>query len=455
MRKKILFRISFLGLTLLMMSIAFGQSNADTLVKKVNSDTIPPVTARDTIPPVKADTLPKVDSPYIIVPVVEPLRIINLNPYLTLNVDSVFEYDLKINKNESDYHWFITRSAVNGVKLDSKTGKLQIRPVKSYFLSNRLQYDTEYKIGIGVQSLKDPSIRVDTVMKILFYNTEIIPSKLKLSTTAVITINEGEPLNIGVQCENGTFPIENVTFYSSVALVDVQGINQCGQNLSWTPTYEFVKETDSAKLKIFNLYFVGTTKMLQRDTASVRVIVKNALDYPSAVKEHAKITADVNRYILQLKYTFFQLDGSVKKTKRTRTSFDITSSATSLSGTIFSSSTKKSNQNVGKVLPGVGVTLVPVKEAAAPQKNTEQNQATLIRSSIKRLELMVQENRLIGNQDELVLTKTNKLKDELKQMQLQLIDVPLELASSLSEEDLNAYFNSPKVNRKYRTKKRR
>lgn len=453
MRKKILTRVAFLGLALFYMTLGFAQSNEDSNTNKVLLDTIPPV--KDTLPRVKVDTLPKVDSPYVIVPVVEPLRIINLNPYLTLNVDSVFEYDLKINKNESEYHWFISRSAVTGVKIDSKTGKLSIKPVKSYFLSNRLQYDKEYQINIGVQSLKNPSERVDTVINVLFFNTEILPSKLKLNTTAVITINEGEPLNIGVQCENGTFPIENVTFYSSIALVDVQGINGCGQNLIWTPDYEFVKETDSARMKIFNLYFVGTTKMLQRDTAMVKVIVKNALDYPAAVKEHSKIVADVNRYILQLKYTFFQLDGAVKKTKSTRTTFDITSSATSLSGTIFSSSSKKSNQNVGKVLPGVGVTLVPVKEAAAPQKSTEQNQATLIRSSIKRLELMVQENRLIGNKDENVLTKTTKLKDELKQMQLQLIDVPLELASSLSEEELNSYFNSPKVNRKYRTKNRK
>src|SRR5690606_11876953 len=110
--------------------------------------------------------------------------------------------------------------------------------------SNRLQYDKEYMINIGVQSLKDPTERVDTTINILFYNTEILPSKLKLSTTSVVTINEGEPLNIGVQCENGTFPIENVTFYSSIALVDVQGINECGQSLIWTPNYEFVKETD-------------------------------------------------------------------------------------------------------------------------------------------------------------------------------------------------------------------
>jgi hypothetical protein len=35
---------------------------------------------------------------------------------------------------------------------------------------------------------------------------------------------------------------------------------------------------------------------------------------------------------------------------------------------------------------------------------------------------------------------------------VQLIDVPLEETTGMTEEQLNAYFDNPKVNKKYRTK---
>jgi hypothetical protein len=61
---------------------------------------------------------------------------------------------------------------------------------------------------------------------------------------------------------------------------------------------------------------------------------------------------------------------------------------------------------------------------------------------------------LVGERDWEVSKKTNKLKDELKQIQIQLIDVPVELTNNFTEEQLNRYFNSPKVNKKYRLKTR-
>jgi hypothetical protein len=33
-----------------------------------------------------------------------------------------------------------------------------------------------------------------------------------------------------------------------------------------------------------------------------------------------------------------------------------------------------------------------------------------------------------------------------------MIDIPVDITGSLSEEQLNNYFNSPKVNKKYRLK---
>jgi hypothetical protein len=98
--------------------------------------------------------------------------------------------------------------------------------------------------------------------------------------------------------------------------------------------------------------------------------------------------------------------------------------------------------------------MVPIKEASAPNRSVDQNQAASIRSAIKRLEYMLHENTLLGERDWEIAKKTNKLKDELKQTQIQLIDVPLEFASDLTEDELNQYFNSPKVNKKYRLKTR-
>jgi hypothetical protein len=104
-------------------------------------------------------------------------------------------------------------------------------------------------------------------------------------------------------------------------------------------------------------------------------------------------------------------------------------------------------------LPGVGVALVPVKEATAPAKIIDQNQASLIRTSIKRLDYMLHDNSLVGEKDPEIIKKTAKLKEELKQVEIQLIDIPVEITGNMSEEELNNYFNSPKVNKKYRLKK--
>jgi len=120
-----------------------------------------------------------------------------------------------------------------------------------------------------------------------------------------------------------------------------------------------------------------------------------------------------------LKFTFLQLDKKLKKTKTARTSFDLTSASTALSGTVLSTSSSESAKNAGKILPSVGLALVPVKEASAPNRVVEQNQASLVRNSIKRLEYMLYEFSIVGDKDPAVLTKTTKLKEELKQSQMQ------------------------------------
>jgi len=65
---------------------------------------------------------------------------------------------------------------------------------------------------------------------------------------------------------------------------------------------------------------------------------------------------------------------------------------------------------------------------------------------------MLTDNTLIGERNPEIVQKTTKLKDELKQAQIQLIDVPVDITNDMTEQELNNYFNSPKVNKKYRLK---
>jgi hypothetical protein len=406
--------------------------------------TVPLVShAQDTL--VKPQT-PGVDS------AAQPLRIINLNPYFTIHSDSTLSYNLEINRDESKYYWFLRNSPV-GLRINKDDGVLSFKAEKSFFLSGKLKYDVEYKVNVGVQNLANPQERTDTVFTIVFYNTDIVVSKVKPSVSSTITVDEGDTVSFKVQCENGSFPIENITFFANRPLKNYTLVKKCDDDFTWMAPFDFVKETDSGKVKILLLSFVGTNKFQAHDTATVRIIVRDALNYPLAVDDYNQTKKNIENYILVLKYTFLQLDKGVKKTKSTRTSFDITSSTTALTGSILASSASSSTQKIGQVLPSVGVSLVPVKEAVAPQKVFDQNQASLVRSSIKRLDFMLRDNSLVGERDPDIAKKIAKLKDEIKQAQVQLVDVPLELAQSIPEDELNEYFNSPKVNKKYRLKK--
>ena len=400
----------------------------------------------------RTDTIPVKHADTILSAVDSALRIKNLNPYFSLHVDSTLQYPLEINKDQSDYYWYLRNSPI-GVRINKDNGVLSVKVEKSYFLSGKLKYDNEYKVTVGVQSLTNPKDKVDTSLTIMFYNTDIIPSKVKPSVSGTLFVEEGETVNFKVQCENGSFPIDNITFFANTPLINYSVIRECNQDFTWSPGFDFVRETDSAKVRVVNLSFVGANRFMLKDTAVVRIVVRDALNYPLALEEYNKQVRAVSTYILQLKYTFLQLDKNVKKVKTTRTTFDITGSATALTGSILNSSTNESTAKTGRVLPSVGVSLVPVKEAVAPPKTFDQNQASLIRSSIKRLEYMLRDNSLIGERDAQIMVKGNKLKEELKQIQIQLIDIPIEITNNMTEEELNQYFNSPKVNKKYRIKK--
>src|SRR5215510_766744 len=119
------------------------------------------------------------------------LRIINLNPYFTQHVDSSLSYQFQINRDQSKYYWFLKNSPV-GLKINKDDGLLTFKAEKSYFLSGKLRYDFPYKVAIGVQNLLDPKDRVDTSFTLLFFNTDIIASKVKPTVVGTLYIDEGE-----------------------------------------------------------------------------------------------------------------------------------------------------------------------------------------------------------------------------------------------------------------------
>ncbi len=396
------------------------------------------------------DSIPTVINP---APVDTALRIINLNPFFTLQVDSMLSYNLAINKDESKYYWFLRNSPV-GMRINKDNGLLTFKADKSFFLSGKLKYDQEYSVKLGVQNLFDPNDKIDTSFTLMFYNTEVLPPKIKFTVSNSLEIEEGKPVAFDVLCESGNFPIEDILFSSNIPISGYKLVKRCDDTFTWTPPYDFVSETDPGKQKTVTLSFIGSTRFKVKDTATVKITVKDALNYPFAVQEHAAVSNNVKFYVMQLKYVFFQLDKKVRGNKSARTGFDLTAASTALTGTILNTSSSKSSQNTGKVLPSIGVALTPIKEATSPNKSVEQNQASVIRSAIKRLEYMLNDNMIIGEKDPDITKKTNKLREELRQVQVQLVDVPVEMATSMTEKELNDYFNSSKVNKKYRMNKK-
>ncbi len=379
------------------------------------------------------------------------LRIKNFTPYFTLHVDSTLDYQFEINKDPSDYYWYLQNQPL-GLRIDQKNGGLKFKAEKSFFLSGKLKYDKEYKVKLGVQNLDDPTEIIDTTFTLVFYNTEIIPSKVKPTVTGTLNVSEGDTLRFMLQCDVGSFPIENITYLSTMPMHSLTPVTRCGDEFSWAPPYGFVSRDGTEKQKQLSVTFIGVDKFYNRDTAVVKIIVNQAINYPQRLLEYNATVTNVEKYIVQLKSTFRILDQKIKHTKNTRTTFDLTSASTALGGTIFSSVGGDGNQTVGKILPSFGVAIVPVKEAVAPSKNYEQNSASLVRNDIKRLQYLLSDNILVGEKDQEIIKKTNRLKEELKQVQLQLIDVPV-VEDDTDSQELDKYFNNPKVSRKYRLKR--
>jgi hypothetical protein len=378
------------------------------------------------------------------------LRIKNFSPFFTIHVDSTLDYQFESNKDPHQYYWYLRNSPV-GLKINKDNGELHFKADKSYFLSGKLKYDFKYIVQLGIQNLDHPEDRIDTAFTLIFYNTEIIPSKIKPTIGNDVVIGEGDTLNFRLQCEDGSFPIESINYYCNYPINSLTTIAHCGDTFTWVAPYDFIKADDIERLKAVNIKFIGVDKWSNHDTTELRVLVKQSINFPLRVKQYNKIYKETGEYIIQLKRTFRILDEKIRHTKNSRTTFDLTSASTALGGTIFSSMQSSGAKTTGTILPSVGVALVPVKEAVAPAKADVQNSASLVRSDIKRLEYLLSDNALVSEKDPEIIRKTQKIQDELNQVELQLIDVPV-VEDSSDSKDLEDYFDNPKVNKKYRLK---
>lgn len=264
---------------------------------------------------------------------------------------------------------------------------------------------------------------------------------------------EGDTVRFRIQCDDGSFPIEKIVYNANIPVTSLKPVNKCDDEFAWAIPFDFIRETDTAKQKTLSLQFIGTDKFRNKDTAEVRITVKPGINYPQKNQEHQVVSQEMDKYIMDLKLTFYAMSKTIKSNKSTRTAFDITGSTTALAGTVLSTTaTNPSVEDLGKIMPSVGLTLVPVKEAVAPNKIQEQNTAAQLRGVTKRLEYIKSENALIGDRDPEVLAKTRKLRDELKQAKLQLVDLPMVEMENVSPEDAEKYFNDPKVIKKYKIK---
>jgi hypothetical protein len=302
--------------------------------------------------------------------------------------------------------------------------------------------------------LRNADERFESSFTLLFYSTEVIVSKLKPTVGNLMFLEEGDSIRFRVQCEEGSFPVEQITIITNEPISNFKTVVKCNDEFAWMVPYDFIRDNDTAKQKTLALQFIGADKFRNRDTALVKLVIKPGINYIQKNLEHQQVAAEMKKYITNLKLTFYVISTNIKNNKSTRTGFDITGSSTAMLGTILSTAGESVGaKNVGKVLPSVGLTLVPVKEAVAPNKVQEQNTASQVRATIKRLDYILTENMMIGDKDPDILAKTRKLRDELKQSQLQLVDLPMvEFDPRYSQEQAEKYFNNPKVNKKYRLK---
>jgi hypothetical protein len=172
-----------------------------------------------------------------------PLRIMNLSPFFSLQADSVLTYDFKINKPIDQYFWYL-KSAPIGLKIDKNSGLLYFKADKNLFKSGRLKFDIPYKVEFGVQNLRNAADRIDTSFNILFFSTEINITRLKPTVGNFVQLEEGDTIRFRIQCEEGTFPMEQITINANLPITNFKPVKKCNDEFQWTVPYDFIREGD-------------------------------------------------------------------------------------------------------------------------------------------------------------------------------------------------------------------
>jgi hypothetical protein len=127
-------------------------------------------------------------------------------------------------------------------------------------------------------------------------------------------MDEGETISFKVLCESGSLPIEYIMTLTSFPIKYYTDVKACGDNFSWKIPYDFVNESESGGVKSVNLNFVGATKFKIRDTAQVKLIVRNALNYPMAVEEYKQMVK-IQKLCIVIEVHFSAIRQAVKENK--------------------------------------------------------------------------------------------------------------------------------------------
>ena len=64
-----------------------------------------------------------------------------------------------------------------------------------------------------------------------------------------LVIEEGDTLNFKLQCEEGSFPIESITYFSNFPIRSLTSITHCGDDFTWVAPYDFIKDDEKDKQK--------------------------------------------------------------------------------------------------------------------------------------------------------------------------------------------------------------
>jgi len=384
------------------------------------------------------------------------LCIINVSPCFYLYPDSAIAYQLRLNRNPSGYTWYLKNNPP-AVQLDSKTGMLYIKASATLFRQQKMFFGHRYVVSLGVQNNRDPTEWTDTSFAVIFQDPAIARGQIIPSVAGDIFAEEGDTIRFTLGCDNGNALVQSIKLSTSVAIGNYTSIQRCDDVFMWAIPFDFIRDRDSLDLRELRLTFVSIDDLQKKDTAEINIVIRQGINYVEKNQEYRKTAEEVKKYVQSLKLTFYVLNKSLRFNKFSRALFDVSAALTALAPAVIPEQQDEaktgSGWNVSKLLPGIGLTLIPIKESLVPVKVQERANANQVRAVAKKLEFALLQNNLIGHRDPAVLNMICNLHEELRQARMQLIEVPLmEFDEDLSIEDAESYFKNYRTHKRHRLK---